>query len=94
MPLPKRAREQADALTNGQEVVDEAPKPSAVDAAAGIEAARSLAARYLPDATKLLAAIAFGKSTPKVHTRMVAAGYLIRVAEGTSEEMPEMGGMG
>ena len=57
------------------------PMPSTDDPADGVAQTRALARRYLPDATKLLAAIAFGKDTEAgLHTRMIAAKAIVDIA--------------
>jgi hypothetical protein len=57
------------------------PTPSAETPADGVAETRALARRYLPDATRFLAAVAFGKDTEAgLHTRMIAAKAIIDVA--------------
>ena len=57
------------------------PAPSAQSAAEGMEATRTLARQYLPDAVKFLAALAFGKdSEAPLHSRLLAAKAIIDVA--------------
>ena len=70
--------------------VPEAPEPNASDATVGTETAQRMAARFLPDCTKLFASVAFGRgSKAKLHTRVVAAGHLVKIAGGLAEEVPE-----
>jgi len=59
----------------------EAPTPPAASASDGIAETRELARRYLPDAVRLLAGIAFSPdSEAALHTKMLAAKQLIEVA--------------
>jgi hypothetical protein len=59
----------------------EAPTPPAASASDGIAQTRELARRYLPDAVRLLAGIAFGSdSEAALHTKMLAAKQIIDVA--------------
>jgi hypothetical protein len=55
--------------------------PSATSASDGIENTRTLARRYLPDAVRLLAGIAFAPdSEAALHTRMLCAKELVAIA--------------
>ena len=59
----------------------EAPTPPAASASDGIAETRELARRYLPDAVRLLAGIAFASdSEAALHTKMLAAKQIIEVA--------------
>lgn len=91
MPLAKRRiREAAIAVREAEpETVPEPPEPDFADAAIGTETAQSLASRYLVSCVKLFASIAFGKgSRAKLHTRVVAAGHLVKIAGGMAEDVP------
>jgi len=90
MTLPRKMREAAAAVEAEPEPVPEPPAPDVADAATGTETAQSLAARYLPNCVRLFAGVAFGKgSKAKLHSRVVAAGHLVKIAAGTGEEVPE-----
>jgi hypothetical protein len=71
--------------------VPEAPEPDAADGVGGLAAAQELASRYMVQNTKLLAAVAHGKSKRvKLHSRVVAAVQLIKIAGGLGPEaVPE-----
>src|SRR5215469_14959719 len=71
MTLQRKVREAAAAVKEEEpESVPEAPEPEVVDATTGTEAARSMAARYLPNCVRLFAGVAFGKkSRAKLHSR-------------------------
>ena len=61
--------------------VPSAPKPSAASAADGMESTRALARRYLPDAVRLLAGIAFAPdSEAALHTKMLCAKEIATLA--------------
>ena len=61
--------------------VPSAPKPSAASAADGMESTRALARRYLPDAVRLLAGIAFApESEAALHTKMLCAKEIATLA--------------
>ena len=63
------------------EPVPAAPSPSAASAADGIENTRVLARRYLTDAVRLLAGIAFAPdSEAALHTKMLAAKEIVAIA--------------
>jgi hypothetical protein len=58
-----------------------APAPSSTSASEGMERARALARRYLPDAAHLLAGIAFAPdSEAALHTRMLCAKEIVAIA--------------
>jgi len=84
-------REAAAAVREAEpEPIPEAPEPDVADATAGTETAQSLAARYLPNCVRLFAGVAFGKgSKAKLHSRVVAAGHLVKIAAGMGAEVPE-----
>jgi hypothetical protein len=57
------------------------PPPSAQTPTVGVEEARALAKRYMTDAVRLLAGIAFAPdSEAGLHTKMLACKQLIEVA--------------
>jgi hypothetical protein len=57
------------------------PPPSTAYAADGMDGARELARRYLPDAVRLLAGIALAPdSEAPLHSRMLAAKELVAIA--------------
>jgi hypothetical protein len=61
--------------------VPAAPSPSAASAPEGMENTRVLARRYLPDAVRLLAGIAFAPdSEAALHTRMLCAKEIVAIA--------------
>jgi hypothetical protein len=63
------------------ERVPVAPQPSAKSAPEGMENTRTLARRYLPDAVRLLAGIAFAPdSEAALHTRMLCAKEIVAIA--------------
>jgi hypothetical protein len=58
-----------------------APPPSSTAAPEGMENTRALARRYLPDAVRLLASIAFAPdSEAALHTRMLCAKEIVTIA--------------
>ena len=58
-----------------------APLPSATSAPDGMERARAMARRYLPDAVHLLAGIALSPdSEAALHTRMMCAKEIVAIA--------------
>jgi hypothetical protein len=69
----------------GKQVFDESvsdtPTPSSATPIDGMEQARTLARRYLPDGVRFLAALAFGKDTEaSLHSRFLAANLLATIA--------------
>lgn len=61
--------------------VPTAPEPSATSAPEGMEQARVLARRYLPNTVRLLAGIALGPdSEAALHTKMLAAKQIMELA--------------
>jgi hypothetical protein len=91
MTSPRNLREAAAVTKEAEaETVPEPPEPGVADAAVGTETAQARAARYLPDCVRLFAGVAFGKgSKAKLHSRVVAAAQLVRIAGGMAEEVPE-----
>ena len=72
------------------ESVPEPPDPDVADANIGTETAQSKAARYLPSAVDLFAAVAFGRgSKAKLHSRVQAATQLVKIAGGLAEGVPD-----
>ena len=72
------------------ETVPEPPEPDVADATVGTETAQQMAARFLPDCTRLFASVAFGKgSKAKLHTRVNAATQLVKIAGGLAQEVPD-----
>ena len=75
------------------ETVPDAPPPDYSDPAFAIETAQETAARYQPQCVRLYAGVAFGKaSRAKLHTRVVAAGNLTKIACGRADQVPEPDG--
>ena len=67
--------------SNHPQRVPSAPAPSSTSASEGMERARALARRYLPDAARLLAGIAFAPdSEAALHTRMLCAKEIVAIA--------------
>jgi hypothetical protein len=63
------------------EQVPSAPAPSAASAVDGMESTRALARRYLPDAVRLFAGIAFSSdSEAALHTKMLCAKEIVAIA--------------
>jgi hypothetical protein len=61
--------------------ISDTPMPSSATPVDGMEQARALARRYLPDEVKFLAALAFGKDTEaSLHSRFLAANLLATIA--------------
>jgi hypothetical protein len=57
------------------------PEPSSACALEGMERARAMARRYLPDAVHLLAGMAFGSDCEAaLHTRMLCAKEIVTIA--------------
>lgn len=72
------------------ETVPEPPEPDVADAAVGTKTAQAMAGRFLPSCVRLFAGVAFGKSSrAKLHSRVIAAGHLVRIANGMAEEVPD-----
>jgi hypothetical protein len=58
------------------------PPPLADDPQAGLDRARDLARRYLPNSVDLLAAVAFAQDgRAKLHTRVLATRQLLDIAD-------------
>jgi hypothetical protein len=67
----------------------EAPSPSATSAPEGMERARALARRYLPELVRLHAGIALSpNSEAALHTRMLAAKEIRELAGGIPPTAP------
>ena len=90
MPPPRTLRQAAAMVSEAEsEPVPEPPEPDVADAAAGPAVAQTIAARWLPSCARLFAGVAFGKgSKAKLHTRVIAAGHLVKIAGGMAEEVP------
>ena len=66
-----------------------APAPSSTSASEGMERARALARRYLPEAARLLAGIAFASdSEAALHTRMLCAKEIVAIASVIPQATP------
>ena len=71
--------------------VPAAPAPSSTSAPDGMELARELARRYLPDTVRLLAGIALALDTEAgLHTRMMCARTLVEIAGVIPQTTPEL----
>src|SRR5215471_1060827 len=69
--------------------VPTAPEPSSTSAAEGMERAREMARRYLPDLVRLHAGIALGPdSEALLHTRMMSAKEIRELAGGIPQTTP------
>jgi hypothetical protein len=67
----------------------EAPSPSSASSPEGMERARALARRYLPDLVRLHAGIALAPdSEAALHTRMLAAKGIRELAGGIPQTAP------
>jgi len=66
-----------------------APEPPTASASEGMEWGQELGRRYLPDAVRLWAAIAFGDSAATTWTRLQAARSIAQVAGAIPETIPE-----
>jgi len=65
----------------GSDLTPTTPSPSAESPSEGMEKTRALARRYLPDAVRLLAGVAFARdSEAALHTRMIAAKAIVDIA--------------
>ena len=74
---------------NRPQRVPATPEPSSASAPEGMERARALARRYLPDAVHLLAGMAFGSdSEAALHTRMLAAKEIVAIAGAIPQATP------
>jgi hypothetical protein len=72
------------------ECVPSVPAPSEAHAGDGMELARELARRYLPDTVRLLAGIALAPDTEAgLHTRMMCARSLVEIAGVIPQATPE-----
>ena len=72
-----------------QQRLPEAPSPSATSAPDGMERARALARRYLPQLVRLHAGIALSPdSEAALHTRMLAAKEIRELAGGIPQTAP------
>src|SRR5215510_12279607 len=66
---------------NDPQRVPAAPEPSTTSAPEGMERARAMARRYLPDTVRLLAGIALSpESEAALHTRMLAGKEIVTIA--------------
>ena len=71
------------------EHVPSAPAPSAASAVDGMESTRALARRYLPDAIRLLAGVAFGPdSEAALYTRVLCAKEIVALAGAIPQATP------
>ena len=69
--------------------VPAAPRPSAASAAEGMEKTRVMARRYLPDAIRLLAGVAFGPdSEAALYTRVLCAKEIVAIAGAIPQATP------
>ena len=74
MPYMRKTREPPDH-------VPAAPPPSAASPADGMKDTRAMARRYLPDAIRLLAGVAFGPdSEAALYTRVLCAKEIVAIA--------------
>ena len=65
------------------------PEPASASAAEGMELARELARRYLPDLVRLHAGIALGSNSEALlHTRMLSAKEIRELAGGIPQTAP------
>jgi hypothetical protein len=72
-----------------REHVPAAPAPSAVSARDGMESTRALARRYLPDAVRLLAGIAFAPdSEAGLYNKYLAAKEIVGLAGAIPQATP------
>jgi len=73
----------ARSLSDRPQRVPLPPEPSSATAAEGMELAREIARRYLPDLVRLHAGIALGSNSEALlHTRMLSAKEIREVAGG------------
>ena len=71
------------------EHVPAAPSPSAASPAEGMENTRAMARRYLPDAVRLLAGIAFGAdSEASLYNKYLAAKEIVAIAGAIPQATP------
>ena len=69
--------------------VPAAPSPSAANAAEGMENTRAMARRYLPDAIRLLAGVAFAPdSEAALYTRVLCAKEIVAIAGAIPQAAP------
>ena len=69
--------------------VPTAPSPSAASAAEGMENTRAMARRYLPDAVRLLAGVAFAPdSEAALYTRVLCAKEIVAIAGAIPQAAP------
>jgi hypothetical protein len=66
-----------------------APEPPADSPEEGMQRARELAQRYMPETVKLAAATAFGDSNATVWTRLQGGRLIAQIAGAVPEAMPE-----
>ena len=75
------------------EQIPAAPEPEGMDPTGGTETAQAMAGRFMPNAVRLFAGVAFGRGNKvTLHTRVVAAGHLVKIAAGMVDEAPEPDG--
>ena len=71
------------------EHVPTAPLPSAASPAEGMENTRAMARRYLPDAVRLLAGVAFAPdSEAALYTRVLCAKEIVAIAGAIPQATP------
>src|SRR5262245_37230398 len=69
--------------------VPAAPSPSAASPAEGMENTRAMARRYLPDAVRLLAGVAFAPdSEAALYTRVLCAKEIVAIAGAIPQATP------
>ena len=82
MPYMRKTREPPDH-------VPAAPPPSAASPADGMKDTRAMARRYLPDAIRLLAGVAFGPdSEAALYTRVLCAKEIVALAGAIPQATP------
>src|SRR6516165_3849050 len=82
MPYMRKTREPPDH-------VPAAPPPSAASPADGMKDTRAMARRYLPDAVRLLAGVAFAPdSEAALYTRVLCAKEIVALAAAIPQATP------
>jgi len=82
MPYMRKTREPPDH-------VPAAPPPSAASPADGMKDTRAMARRYLPDAVRLLARVAFAPdSEAALYTRVLCAKEIVAIAGAIPQAAP------
>ena len=82
-------RKPASSQSSQKQDIPAAPEPTTESTQEGLERARALGRRFLPDVVKLLAGVALSpESDAGLHTRVMAAKEIVAIAGGVPQPIP------